>query len=80
MSKTIEFVVTGEEKMHCAGCEQRVGHALRRLPGVTDVRANAETQQVVVTFEPAQVSSNQVRTKLEQIGYQVTLSGDPQAQ
>jgi copper chaperone CopZ len=75
MAQTIEFVVTGEEKMHCAGCEQRVGNVLRRLPGVKDVRASAQTQQVVVTIDPAQVGPEQVRAKLEQIGYQVTPQG-----
>ena len=72
MAQTIEFVVTGEAKMHCAGCEQRVGNALRRLAGVQAVRASANTQQVVVTFDPVQLSPEQVRAKLEQIGYEVT--------
>jgi copper chaperone CopZ len=72
MAQTLEFVVTGEDKMHCAGCEQRVCNALRRLPGVQDVRASAATQQVLVTIDPAQVGSEQVRAKLEQLGYQVT--------
>jgi len=76
MAHTIEFVVTGEEKMHCAGCEQRVGNALRRLAGVQNVRASAETQLVMVTFDPAHVSPEQVRAKLEQLGYQVTPQGD----
>lgn len=70
MAQTIAFVVTGEEKMHCAGCEQRVGNALRRLPGVQTVQASAETQRVVVTFDPAQVSAEQVQANLVQIGYQ----------
>jgi copper chaperone CopZ len=72
MAQMLEFVVTGEDKMHCAGCEQRVSNALRRLPGVQDVRASAATQQVLVTIDPAQVGSEQVRAKLEQLGYQVT--------
>jgi copper chaperone CopZ len=72
MAQTLEFVVTGEDKMHCAGCEQRVSNALRRLPGVQDVRASAATQQVLVTINPAQVGSEQVRAKLEQLGYKVT--------
>ncbi len=76
MAQTIEFVVTGEEKMHCAGCEQRVGKALRRLAGVQAVRASAATQQVVVTFDPTQLSPEQVRVKLEQIGYEVTPRSD----
>ncbi len=72
MAQTLEFVVTGEDRMHCAGCEQRVSNALRRLPGVQDVRASAATQQVLVTIDPAQVGSEQVRAKLEQLGYRVT--------
>lgn len=76
MARIVEFVVTGEDKLHCAGCEQRVGNAVRRLAGVQDVRASAETQQVVVTIDPAQVSPEQVRAKLEQLGYEVAPQGD----
>jgi copper chaperone CopZ len=72
VAQTLEFVVIGADKMHCAGCEQRVGNALRRLPGVQDVKASAATQQVLVTVDPAQVGAAQVRAKLEQLGYQVT--------
>ena len=75
MAHTIELVVMGEEKMHCAGCGQRVRNALRRLAGVQNVRANAATQQIGVTIDPALVDLEQVRAKLEQIGYQVTPQG-----
>jgi copper chaperone CopZ len=74
MPQTLEFVVTGEEKMHCDGCEQRVSKALRRLPGVQDVRASAVTQQVLVTIDPSQVGAEQVRAKLEQLGYQAKIA------
>jgi copper chaperone CopZ len=66
MAQTLEFVVTGEEKMHCAGCEQRVSNALRRLPGVQEVQANATTQQVLVTVDPSQAGAAQIRAKLEE--------------
>lgn len=69
--QTLEFVVVGEEKIHCAGCESRIGAALRRLSGVHEVRASAENQRVSVTFEPTQVAQDQLRAKLEQLGYQV---------
>jgi copper chaperone CopZ len=36
------------------------------------VKASAATQQVLVTVDPAQVGAEQVRAKLEQLGYQVT--------
>jgi copper chaperone CopZ len=78
MAQMIAFIVTGEEKMHCAGCEQRVGNALRRLVGVQNVEANAQTQEVVVTIDPAQVSPEQVQAKLVQIGYQVIPQWNPQ--
>jgi cation transport ATPase len=47
MSSTLDFVVTGEEKIHCAGCEARISHALKRLAGVRDVKASANEQRVV---------------------------------
>ncbi len=68
---TIHFTVTGEEQMHCTSCEQRVGNAVRRLPGVRTVQASHETQAVSVTINPDEVSAEQVQTKLEQIGYAV---------
>jgi copper chaperone CopZ len=74
MAQTLEFVVTGEEKMHCAGCEQRVSNALRRLPGVQAVQANATMQQVLVTVDPSQVGAARVRAKLEQLGYQAKIA------
>jgi copper chaperone CopZ len=74
MVQTLEFVVTGEEKMHCAGCEQRISTVLRRLPGVQAVQADATTQQVRVTVDPSQVDAEQVRARLEQLGYQANIA------
>jgi copper chaperone CopZ len=74
MAQTLEFVVVGEEKMYCAGCEQRVSNALHRLPGVREVQANATTQQVHVTVDLSQVDAEQVRAKLEQLGYQAKIA------
>jgi copper chaperone len=75
MPRTIEFVVTGEDKLHCAGCEQRVRKALRRLAGVQEVQASAATQQVMVTFDPTQVGPEQVQAMLEQLGYEIAVQG-----
>ncbi len=36
-----------------------------------EVQASAQTQRVTVTMDPAQVGPEQVRARLEQIGYQV---------
>ena len=71
MRRTIDFTVTGEQTIHCASCEQRIGNALRRLPGIQNVQASARTQAVQVTIDPTQVGSEQIRAKLEQLGYDV---------
>ena len=79
MAQTLEFVVMdvvvmGEEEMYCAGCEQRISNALRRLPGVQGVQASATTQHVLVTVNPSQVGAEQVGAKLEQLGYQAKIA------
>ncbi len=65
----VQFEVVGEEKIYCAGCESRIATALRRLPGVDDVQASAETQRVRVAINPAQTSEDEVRAGLAQLGY-----------
>lgn len=71
MTRILHFMVVGEEKLHCAGCEARVSNALRRVPGVTDVAASAETQHITVTIDPSHATPEQVQAKLEQMGYAV---------
>jgi copper chaperone CopZ len=68
MAQTLHFTVT---KIHCAGCEERITNALRRLPGVQDVQASHETQRVAVTFDPVRMSPDRVKAALKQLGYQV---------
>ena len=72
MAQTINFRITGEQKLNCAGCEQRLGTALWHMPGIEDVQASAKTQQVTVTVDPTKVVPEQVRARLEQMGYEVT--------
>lgn len=71
MTTLIEFRVTGDERIHCSSCEMRVGFALRRLPGVRDVRASAEIQLIAVTIDPEDVGPEQVRARLRELGYEV---------
>ena len=71
MTQTVTYKVVGEQTIHCAGCEQRIDTALRRLRGVEHVKASSRTQQVEVSIDPATLNPEQVRAKLEQIGYQV---------
>jgi copper chaperone CopZ len=75
MTRTTTFTVTGEQKIHCEGCEQRIDRALRRLPGVGSVEASAESQRVVVETDPDRVGPEQVRERLDLLGYEVTGGG-----
>lgn len=75
MTRSVKFVVSGEDKLHCASCEQRVERALRRLPGIRDVKASVETEQVVATIDVGQIRPEQVRAKLQELGYDVTAQG-----
>ncbi len=68
--QTIEFELTGEQKMHCVGCETRVAYALRQLPGVRDVRADAGSQHVRVVVDGAgPTGAEQIGQKLKELGY-----------
>lgn len=71
MTMLVEFQVIGGEKIHCSGCETRIGFALRRLPGVRDVRASAETQLIAVSIDPEEVNLERVRARLQELGYEV---------
>ena len=73
MTQTIDLTVTGDQPIHCASCEQRIGTGLRRVPGVHTVRASSKTQRVEVAVDPTQVSAEQVRDKLEQLGFTAKL-------
>lgn len=71
MATLIQLEVIGEQRIQCAGCEGRIAYALRRLSGVQDVIASASTQQVSVTVDPERVTPQQIRQRLDELGYQV---------
>ena len=75
MAQTAQFTVTGENPIHCEGCEQRIANALRRLRGVQQVEASSKTQHVTVVYDPAQVTEAQLRAKLEQTGFAAAAEG-----
>jgi len=75
MMQTAEFTVTGDQKIHCEGCEQRIGRALGRLDGVEKAQASADSQRVVVEFDPERVGPAEMRERLGLLGYEA--GGDP---
>jgi copper chaperone len=41
------------------------------LPGVRNVKANADTKQVDISFDPSQVTLTQIEDTLDEVGYPV---------
>lgn len=72
MIENLSYTVTGEEKMHCAGCESRVKNALQRLDGVHQVVAAAEGQDIRVSIDRSKISPERIEARLAQIGYEVS--------
>ena len=58
-----------EHGIHCTGCETRIQSVLARVPGVSEVKANSKTQSIQLTLDPEKVSVQEVREKLEDLGY-----------
>ena len=70
MSQKVNLKVISQERtIHCAGCEARIQILLTRLPGVEQVKAEYKTQMVHLTMDSEIVSLEQVREKLEDMGY-----------
>lgn len=68
-TKTLK--VSGEQTMHCGGCESTVKFALKQLPGVHGVEASHKTQLIRLTFDPQALDLEKVRRELDWIGYEV---------
>lgn len=73
MTTNLEFSVTGEQKIHCASCEERITRALKRVSGIQSVLASVKDQQVHVSIDPDQITPEQVQARLHEIGYEVRM-------
>ena len=58
-----------DKAIHCAGCEARIQSVLVRMPGVQDVKADHKTQKVILTMDSGSVSIQELKGKLEDLGY-----------
>jgi copper chaperone len=73
MFRSITFEVTGDQRLACEGCEQRVERLLKALPGVRQARAKAPTQTIEVLFDTAVLEPNAVADRLGKAGYQTRI-------
>ena len=74
MLKSVTFEVTGEQRLHCEACEQRVARLLKTIEGVGQVRAHVDRQRIDVLFDAAVLDPRSIAERLSQAGYQTTVA------
>jgi len=62
----VEYLVPS---MVCEGCAEKIGEALRPLPGVREVRSKLAQKHVFVRYEPARVQEEDLRNALAAAGF-----------
>jgi heavy metal translocating P-type ATPase len=75
--ESAHFAVKG---MYCAGCAAAAQEVLRREAGVKSVDVNFASERGRVEYDPRQVDLDKLLHKLDRLGYQVRLLGDPREQ
>ena len=55
--------------LHCGSCGETVTRILSALPSVEVTRTAAEAKLVDVRFDESEVSLNQIREALEEVGF-----------
>ena len=72
METTLEQEITlTAPDISCGHCVATVQKAVGGLEGVSFVRADVNTKQVVVRFDPEQVSQGQIEAAMDEEGYPV---------
>lgn len=70
MFKSVAFEVVGDQRLVCAGCEQRVEHTLKTLEGIGQVRAQARDQRIEVLFDAGKLDTTTIAERIGKAGYQ----------
>jgi copper chaperone len=75
MLKSVTFEVTGEQRLNCEACEQRVSRVLKTVEGVGQVRAHADRQRIDVLFDAAVLDPTSIAARLREAGYETKVAG-----
>src|SRR4030042_5209457 len=57
--------------MHCASCVTAVENAVTKLKGVKNASVNLSTEDILLTFDPSQISINTISNAVKSAGYQL---------
>jgi P-type Cu+ transporter len=71
MSKSLSDISLPILGMSCASCVSHVEGALKELPGVCNVIVNLATNKASFTYDPQQVSLDDMRRAVDDVGYAI---------
>ncbi|BAU56946.1 lead [Halorhodospira halochloris] len=71
--QSLELVIEG---MTCASCVARVERMATRLPGVHSASVSLPTERATISFDPAQVDSEQIIEAISKGGFKATVRRD----
>ncbi len=77
MLRSITLEVVGDDRINCEGCEERVEQALKKVPGVEQVRAKSSNQRVRVMFDSTVLDANAIAERIANAGYQTRVVSAP---
>ena len=67
----MEKIILVVKGMTCMGCVRSVKAVLEPLPGVISVDIVLDASLVTIEFEPAKVQPDQLKTAIDDAGYEV---------
>ena len=74
ISNNKEITMTTEATLrvpavHCGGCANTIKQTLQKLPGVSVNDIDTDTKLVHLSFEESEVSLDQIKESLEEVGF-----------
>ncbi|HEV8646213.1 MAG TPA: cation transporter [Burkholderiales bacterium] len=71
----INTVTLGVQGMTCAACPITVKTALKRVPGVSDVKVDYKTGIAEVSYDPKKTSPDELAKAITSVGFPTSVRG-----
>ena len=65
---SIKVGVTG---LNCDHCEKKLEHALRKVPEVSQAKADYKSKEVVIQFDQSKPNQDDLHKAFNELGYQM---------
>ena len=75
-SQSLSVLVDG---MHCASCKATIEKTLDKFDGIASYQINLANDKMQLTYHPEQVSFSQIKKRIQDIGYDISLEPDHEA-